>query len=149
MIKDKSISFLIPLLSLFISDIILEILFRYKLFPYEGLYSYQILNYSLLLVSTFIGWALKGKQLHKLIGAAFIAPTLFFILSNISVWALSTTFMYSHNLDGLLECLTAGIPFYLHSLVATVVFLPKLIIVYNLITNKSSSLLLAQTSPSL
>ena len=143
MIKDKSVSFLLPLASLFISDVIIEVLFRCKLFPFEGLYSYQILNYSLILLTTLIGWILKGKQVNRVLGAAFIAPTLFFVLSNASVWAFASPLMYPHNLAGLFECLVAGLPFYAHSLIATIVFLPAFMVTYNFITNKTNSLLLS------
>ena len=142
MIKDKSKAFLLPLASLFISDIIIEGLFRFKLFPFEGLYTYQILNYSLLLLSTLIGWILKGKQLNKILAASFIAPTLFFILSNASVWAFASPLMYTHTFSGLIDCLIAGIPFYGHSLIATYIFVPSLMLTYNFINNKSNSLVL-------
>ncbi len=143
MIKDKSKSFLLPLVSLFISDIIIEVLFRFKLFPFEGLYSYQILNYSLLLCATLVGWILKGKQINKILAASFVAPTLFFILSNASVWAFASPLMYPHTTQGLLECLIAGLPFYGHSLMATYIFVPILLVSYNNITNKSNSLLMS------
>ena len=42
-----------------------------------------------------------------------------------------------------LECLVAGLPFYAHSLIATIVFLPAFMVAYNFITNKTNSLLLS------
>ena len=113
MVKDKSASFIMPLLSLFISDLIIEALYQFKLFPFQGLYGYQILNYTLLLFSTLIGFILKGKSYKALLGGAFAAPTLFFILSNFSLWVTQNN-MYTHSFNGLLTCYIAAITFYAH-----------------------------------
>ena len=140
-IKDKSASFLLPLASLFISDIIIEVLFRFKLFPYEGFYGYQLLNYALLLVTTLVGWLMKGNKMSRVIGGAIIAPTLFFALSNLTVW-FSASF-YTKDLNGLTECYVAALPFYLHSLIATFVFLLVFLFSYNYITKSERKLLVA------
>ena len=143
MVKDKSASFLLPLAALFISDVMIEVMFRFKLFPFEGLYKYQLLNYSILLITTLLGWALKGKNYSRLAIGAFSAPTLFFLLSNLSVWATSDGIFYTKDFKGLTACLTAGLPFYGHSLVATFIFLPVFLLSYNYITKKETGLLLA------
>lgn len=140
-IKDKSASFLLPLASLFISDVIIEVLFRFKLFPYEGFYGYQLLNYALLLVTTLVGWLVKGNKMSRVIGGAFIAPTLFYIFSNLTVW-FSASF-YTKDFNGLTECYVAALPFYLHSLIATFVFLPAFLFSFNYLTKSEKSLLLA------
>ena len=142
-VKDKSVSFLLPLASLFISDLAIEVLFKLKLFPYEGLYTYQLLNYAILLFTTLLGWALKGKSYISIIGCAVAAPTLFFILSNFALWANPAQTMYPKNANGLITCFTEALPFYGHSLVATFVFLPVFIFSYNFITKKEGGLLLA------
>ncbi len=140
-VKDKSASFLLPLASLFISDLIIEVLFRFKLFPFAGLYGYQLLNYSLLLITTLLGWMIKRNKISRIIGGAVIAPTLFFVLSNLTVWATAT--FYTKDFNGLKECYVAALPFYLHSLIATFVFLPVFLFSYNYITKNERRLLLA------
>ena len=143
MVKDKSVSFLLPLISLFMSDLVIEVLFKFKLFPYEGLYSYQILNYAILLVTTLLGWALKGKSYTRLSAGAIAAPTLFFILSNFSLWLTPSQTMYAKDASGLVTCFIAALPFYGHSLVATLIFLPVLLFSFNVITKRETGLLLA------
>jgi hypothetical protein len=143
MVKDKSASFILPLLSLFISDLAIEVLFRMKLFPFEGLYTYQLLNYTILLFTTLLGWALKGKSYTSIIGGAVAAPTLFFILSNFALWATPAQTMYTKDVSGLANCFTAALPFYGHSLVATLFFLPVFAFAYNAITKREKGLLLA------
>jgi len=142
-VKDKSASFLLPLASLFVSDLIVEVLFRFKLFPFEGLYKYQLLNYSFLLITTLLGWALKGTKYTRILLGSIAAPTLFFLLSNFSVWVTSAGTYYSNDFNGLVTCLAAGLPFYGHSLVATIIFLPVFLFSYNYITKKETGLLLA------
>jgi hypothetical protein len=147
MVKDKSASFLLPLASLFISDLIIEVLFRFKLFPFEGLYKYQLLNYSILLIATLLGWALKGRNFTRIAVGALAAPTLFFLLSNFSIWVTSSEtgigVNYTKDFSGLVTCLAAGLPFYGHSLSATIIFLPVFLFSYNYITKKKTGLLLA------
>ena len=138
-VKDKPASFLLPLLSLFISDVIIEVLFRFKLFPFAGLYGYQLLNYGLLLITTLVGWMLKGNRVSQIICGAVIAPTFFFILSNLAVWVTAT--FYTKDFNGLKECYVAALPFYLHSLIATFVFLPVFLFSHNYITKSERSLL--------
>jgi len=140
-IKDKSASFLLPLASLFISDVIIEVLFRFKLFPYEGFYGYQLLNYALLLITTLVGWLVKGNKIGRIVGGAFIAPTLFYVFSNLTVW-FSASF-YTNDFNGLTECYTAALPFYFHSLIATFVFLPAFLFSFNYLSKSEKSLLLA------
>ena len=140
-VKDKSISFILPLVSLFLGDVVIEVLFRFKLFPYEGFYGYQLLNYSLLLLTTLLGWALKGNKVGRIVIGALVAPTLFFLLSNLTVWITST--FYVKDFGGLITCYAEGLPFYYHSIISTVAFLPVFLFSYNYIFKKESSLLLA------
>src|SRR5690349_11189161 len=54
LINDKSRSFFLPLIAVFASDMIIEVLFSFGLFPYSGFYTWQLFNYALLLAVTFI-----------------------------------------------------------------------------------------------
>ncbi|MBS1627191.1 MAG: hypothetical protein JSR09_11130 [Bacteroidetes bacterium] len=136
-IKDKKLSFLLPLVALFISDIIIQILYINNLFVFAGLYKFQLVNYALLLSATLIGWALKGKNIATVGLGAVIAPTVFFLLSNLVVWYGSKT--YPQNFNGLMICYAAGLPFYKHALAATLIFLPTLILAYNYIVKQKQS----------
>jgi hypothetical protein len=128
-IKDKKLSFLLPLLASFLSDVIIEVLYVNHLFVFAGLYKYQMVNYALLLSATLIGWILQGKSITAVGLGAFIAPTVFFLASNFLVWYGSKA--YSQNIAGLFHCYQLGLPFYKHALGATLLFLPILISAYN------------------
>jgi len=60
--KQRDLSFLLPLLALFISDAVIQFLYSQGLFPYAGFYSGQWINYLILLVATLMGLALKGRS---------------------------------------------------------------------------------------
>jgi len=128
--KQKDISFLFPLLALLISDAVIQGLYENNLFPYPGIYSGQWKNYLILLTATLIGLALKGKKTISLFAGAVIAPTVFFLLSNLNVW-ISQEVLYPKNFNGLMQCYAAGLPFYRNALIATVVFLPVILFTYN------------------
>lgn len=142
-IKQKDMSFLLPLLALLISDVAIQLLHNQDLFPYAGFYSGQWKNYLILLTATLIGWALKGRSNSSLIIGAIAAPTVFFLLSNFGVWMSSTEATYSKDFSGLMTCYTAGLPFYKNALIATIVFLPLILFVYNYMTKNKTVLTIA------
>jgi hypothetical protein len=141
--REKNMSFLLPLLSLLISDAIIHFLYTQDLFAYAGFYSGQWKNYLILLGCTFIGWMMQGKSYSGLLGGAIAAPTMFFLISNFMVWLSASEAFYSKDVAGLMKCYTAGLPFYRNSLIATLVFLPLILVAYNLLTRKKNAVVLA------
>ncbi|HEX3025297.1 MAG TPA: DUF6580 family putative transport protein [Chitinophagaceae bacterium] len=142
-IKDKSKSFIFTLMALLISDVLIEVFYRMGLFPFEGLYKYQWLNYSFLLLTTLIGWVLQGKNYSRIFAGAVAGPTLFFLISNSLVWAGHGGWGRPMNFEGFILCMQDGLPFYKNSLIATLLFMPVLIGSYNYLVKKTLSLKLA------
>lgn len=141
-IKQKDMSFLLPLLALFVSDAVIQFLYSQDLFPYAGFYGGQWKNYTILLVSTLIGWKLKGKSYTSLLMGAVAAPTVFFLLSNFSVW-MGSHITYTKDFSGLMTCYAAALPFYKNALIATLVFLPAILFMYNYMTRQKLQLTVA------
>lgn len=141
-IKQRDMSFLLPLLALFLSDLCIQLLYKQGLFPYAGFYDGQWKNYLILLASTLIGWGLKGRSYSSLAIGALAAPTVFFLISNFAVWTGSFS-IYGKGFNGLLSCYEAGLPFYRNSMIATLVFLPAILFSYNYITSQKVELRLA------
>lgn len=141
--KDKNISFLLPLIALFASDVIIQVLFKAGLFPFAGFYKYQMINYTLILLTTLLGWAIKGQKLGNIIIGSIAGATMFFLLSNFSVWFFGNHTVYSYNSKGLMACYAAGLPFYARALAATIIFLPLIIVSYNYIVKEKPSVILA------
>jgi len=142
-VSNKSKSFLFPLVSLFISDVLIQIIYKMGLFPFEGLYQYQWLNYSILLLTTLIGWILQGKNYRSILTGTIAGPTLFFLISNFTVWAGNGGYHRPMNFEGFMLCLQDGLPFYKNSLLSTLLFTPILIGSYNYMTRKILSLKLS------
>lgn len=141
-IKERRMSFLLPLLAVLASDAIIQLLYEQGAFPYAGFYSGQWKNYLILFSVTLLGWALKGRTTASVIGGSIAAPTLFFLLSNLNVW-LSQEVIYAKTFQGLMNCYVAGLPFYRNALVATIVFLPLILVTYNVIMRHRVKLTIA------
>lgn len=144
-IKDRDKSFLLPLIALFISDMLIHCLFLYSVdvFPYPGIYNGQWKIYAILMLSTLIGWALKGRSYTRLLTGALAAPTVFFLVSNFLVWMGTTEAVYTKDFSGLMTCYTAALPFYKNALVATLLFLPAVLFLYNIMMERKAKLILA------
>ncbi|HEY6062408.1 MAG TPA: DUF6580 family putative transport protein [Chitinophagaceae bacterium] len=140
--KQKNMSFLLPLLALLISDVMIQLLYNQNLFPYAGFYSGQWINYLILLAATLIGWALKGKKYPSLFAGGLAAPTVFFLVSNFLVWT-GSHITYTKDFNGLMNCYEAGLPFYRNSLISTMFFLPVILFTYNYITGRRAAITLA------
>ena len=125
-IADKKFSFLMPLASMLISDIIYQLLFVLKLSPIQGFYEGQWVNYLLFVAITVIGFAInKNKWIHIFIGS-LVGVLFFFLASNFMVWIGGGLGLngqpYPRTLEGLDSCIIAGLPFLKGSLYATLFF---------------------------
>lgn len=146
-IKEKKFSFLLPLLSMFISDALYELLYVNGLSPLSGFYGGQLLNYALFAGLTMFGFFIKGFDLKKIALASVSAPTVYFMVSNFFVWASSSPLAglgRPKTFDGLMMCFADGLPFYPWSLLSTVVFSGLFFGTYYFIFQKQVSLVKAK-----
>jgi hypothetical protein len=125
-VKDKKFAFLLPLLSMLLSDVIYEVLFRFNISAVPGFYGGQLLNYTLFIAVTFIGFFIKKTNALQIAAGSIAGATFYFIVSNFLVWiggglALNNL-PYAKTFDGLMTCYAAGLPFYQGSLIATILF---------------------------
>lgn len=80
---------------------------------YWGLHSYMSWTYASVALASLI--ALR----FSLLANCFIAPILFFIITNFGVW---TSGYYGLTLEGLIACYVAAIPFFHMTLLGTIVY---------------------------
>jgi hypothetical protein len=125
-VKNKKLSFLLPILSMLLSDIIYEVLFRINISSIAGFYNGQLVNYILFAAVTIIGFMIKKENLMHIAAGSIAGATFYFIASNFVVWiggglALNNL-PYAKSWDGLMACFTAALPFYKGSLYATLFF---------------------------
>ncbi len=143
-IKQRSMSFLLPVIALVVSDLVIHVLYKIGEFPYAGLYHGQWKVYLILLSATLIGWLLKGRKYGSLIVGAIAAPTVFYLISNFMVWLGSDGVYYTKDFDGLINCYVAAIPFYRNALTGTLVFLPAILLTYNALVHRRSAVLVSK-----
>ena len=122
-IKDKKFAFLLPLLSLFISDALYELLYMNGIGNISGFYGGQLTNYLIFGGLTIFGFYIKNLNLKSIALASITAPTVYYIISNFLVWLSPMGgLMRPKTFSGLIMTLGDGLPFYPWSLAATVVF---------------------------
>jgi len=145
-LKDRRMfAILIPLLALFISDVILNNTLYRSFYASEGFVlfqAYMIATYISLILIVFIGRSIKKIKFFSIIGASLCSSILFFLITNFSSWLEIP--IYPKNLAGLIECFAAGIPFFPFTLLGDVVFSLGLfgiaILLINITQAKSASL---------
>lgn len=137
-IADKKLSFILPLLSLLISDVLYEVLYINGLYEIKGIYDGMWINYLLFGSLTFIGFYIEPGKVASIAKGIITAPTLFFIVSNFITWAGNGGYQRGMTFNGLMQTYIDGIPFYGNSLVATAVFGALLFCTYHLLIGKLS-----------
>ena len=106
-LTNKKLAFLLPLLAMFISDLILE------LAAGIGFHNTILYVYASFIVMTLLGIYIRNnaKTSHVIL-ASLISSILFFLITNFGVWAASG---FESGRQGLLATYAAGIPFYNNS----------------------------------
>src|ERR1700704_4868477 len=134
-IKDKKWAFILPLLSMFLSDVLYQILYVNGLTELKGFYKGQITNYIFFAGLTFFGFLIKKISWVNVLAASLIAPTLYFLASNFFVWLSATGGLQRpQTFNGLLMCYNDGLPFYKGYILGTLFFSAILFGGYYLIT---------------
>lgn len=110
-IKDKRLAFLLPLLSMFISDVLYQVLYNNGLTTIEGFYDGQWANYLIIAGITIFGFLLKRITVLKVFAFSISGSILFFLASNFSVWAGNAGLKRPPTFDGLMMCYYDGLAF--------------------------------------
>lgn len=121
-IKDKKIAFVLPLLSMFLSDALFELLFRAGVSPMWGFYDGQLTNYMLFALLTVVGFFVTKINTVNIAAASIAAPTIYFLISNFMVWVNGGGYHRPKTWEGLMMSYNDGLPFYQNSLIGTLFF---------------------------
>jgi hypothetical protein len=122
LMNNKKYSFLLPLVSMLISDGIYELLYLNGLSEISGFYGGQWLNYIMIIGLTCFGFFIKKNNVLAILGTSVAAPTVYFLLSNGLVWMSGGGWGHPRTMAGLMACYADGLPFYPNSIVSTVLF---------------------------
>ena len=108
-IQNKKFAFILPIVVMGLSDLII------------GFHSLMMGVYLAVAVSSCVGlWLKHNMSIKNIIGSSCVSATIFFIISNSAVWAISS--MYEKSIIGLIECFIMALPFFHNSLISTVVY---------------------------
>lgn len=125
-IKDKRFSFLVPLFSMLVSDVLYQFLYSQGLTQIKGFYEGQWVNYVLFTAITVIGFFIKKNQVGSIIVGSLAGAVFFFIASNFFDWIGGGLDInnqpYPKTFNGLISCFAAGLPFFRGSVWATLLF---------------------------
>lgn len=122
----RKYAFLIPIVALFVSDLILNNLIYAKQFPhkYDGfifLPAQTLWSYGALILIVFIGIRfIKEGRVISILGSSLAASLVFFLITNFAVWLGSP--LYANSVTGLVMAYVAGIPFFWNTLIGDLFF---------------------------
>jgi hypothetical protein len=119
-IKDKKLAFIMPIVSMFLADVLFELSGIAPGFWGWG----QLTGYVILAAITVFGFYLKKISVLNVAGFSVASSLIFFFLSNSSFFLLDNNIYhtYAPSFSGYMDCLAAGIPFLEKGIVADLVF---------------------------
>jgi hypothetical protein len=145
-IKDKKLAFILPLLSMFVSDALYQLLYINGVGNIPGFYDGQLVNYILFAALTVFGFFIKNFNVKRIAIASLSAPTAYFLVSNFLVWISASPLaglQRPKTFSGLIMCYGDGLPFYPWSIAATFVFSAILFGSYYFMTRPSEKMVVA------
>lgn len=110
-IKDKKWAFILPLLSMLISDVLYQLLYINGLTEIKGFYTGQWTNYLVIAGITLFGFLLKKINVLKVTAFSLMGSILFFLASNFTVWLGGGGLGRPKTFDGLMLCYYDGLAF--------------------------------------
>lgn len=122
LIKDRKWAFALPIFSMFLSDLLFHALYKANILTTAGFYEGQLVNYVLFALMTIIGFGIRKVNVWQVGAASVVAPIVFFLLSNFSVWVAGAGWGHPKNFAGLMATYKDGLPFLQGSLYGTIVF---------------------------
>jgi hypothetical protein len=136
--RSKWIGLILPLTALFLSDLIQQLLI-----PSRGFYGELMLfTYGAFALIAFVGFLLRGRvTVPRLLLASLSGAVIFFLISNLGVWALGD---YARDFSGLLTSYEMAIPFFKWTVLGDLGFVSVLFGCWELAKRRLPSLALAR-----
>lgn len=117
---SRAWALLVPLIAMFIADVGLAAINGGNYAAYVSHAGFWT-TYTCIALSTLLGFGLRGKVSGgRVLGYALTGSVLFFVLSNLSVWAFDS--MYPHTANGLAAAYIAGLPFFQWTVLGTLFY---------------------------
>lgn len=122
---NRWLAMLVPLLTIFLSDVALAFLHGGEFRNYFSAYLPQLFTvYTCIAVSTVLGFGLRERVNGvRLLGYSLTSSLLFFVATNFVVWLTAASLpQHSACNTGLLPCYVAAIPFFKWTLLSTLLY---------------------------
>lgn len=132
-IKDKRLAFALPILAMFLSDVLFEV---FNIAP--GFWGWgQLVGYGILALITVIAFSMKKIHVLSIAGYSIGSSLLFFFLSNSAFFVFDNPVyhLYPQNFSGYIASLVGGLPFLKTGLIADLVYSTILFGTYYLVQN--------------
>lgn len=124
-VKPRSLSFVLPMVTLMISDLVLG-LHGTLFYVYGGFLFMGFLSFAM---SSHISQSSSFKR-HITLAFTSVTGTLgFFMISNFGVWHMES--LYSKDLNGLINCYIMGLPFLYRQLFADLFFVQTFALIFS------------------
>ena len=133
LIGRKTLAFALPLLSLFISDLVLtQVSSAHSSYLFSSTF---FMVYGAFALTVLLGISLsKGLSFAKVLGGGLIATAIFFFVTNTGAWMYFG--MYPQTAEGLMAAWAAGIPFLQNALVSQLLFSTIIYFGWMMVTSK-------------
>jgi hypothetical protein len=112
MIGNKKLALILPLLSMFLSDALYQLLYLNGLSSIKGFYEGQWINYLLFAGLAVFGFAMKKVNVRNVLCFSAGGSVLFFLLSNLGVWLGGGGLQRPLSASGLMMCYGDALAFY-------------------------------------
>jgi hypothetical protein len=119
--RSRTAALITPLLALFLSDVVLEVLYRNGLVRDWGFYEGMWVVYGTTALLVLLGHLARGTRSPAVIAATTLAGScVFFVVTNFAVWADGSH--YPLTSEGLAACYAAAIPFFRNALLGDLTY---------------------------
>ncbi len=125
-LKDKKYAYALPLVALFLSDLVIQMTTGWGFYG-----STQLYVYGATILVTFLATRMNKPSALNVTGHALMGAVLFFAISNFGVWMEGL--LYPKTSEGLMACYTAAIPFFKNTVLSNLVYSGLLFGTYSLI----------------
>lgn len=112
MIRDRKWSMILPVLSLFISDLIYHALYVTGVSPILGFYEGQWAIYLVFVLLTLFGSLMKRANTLNIAAFSIAGSVIFFLVSNFITWMLGFGFARPQTFEGLMLCYGDALAFF-------------------------------------
>ena len=144
-ISNRILALLVPLAGFWLSDLFMNNIVYAGYYPNFMIFnSGMIWTYgAIILVGLMGGSFIKKISSGKVVLASLSGSTIFYIVSNFGVWALSP--MYVKSVTGLIQCYSLALPFYGTSLIGDLLYSSVLFGAYQLVLSKNFNFLISRS----